>query len=889
MPSVIPGYEYDLFISYRHKDNEYDGWVTEFVENLKRELHATFKEDISIYFDTNPHDGLLETHDVDDSLAKKLKCLLFIPIVSQTYCDPNCFAWKHEFIAFRNGATVDRFGLKVNLANRNVASRILPVRIHDLDHDDVTLFEKEVDAVMRPVDFIFKSPGVNRPLRANEDDPRENLNHTFYRDQINKVANAVKELISGIKSKHEGKEPSQVATASAVHQASTNQFETLSFFEELKRRNVLRAGLAYLVVALLTIQGMQMATYEFGLPSWMLTALLIVCAAVFPVAMIAAWYFEKSPRGIVRINSAAAYENPYTPTQKKPFTNNIIIGGLALTIVLMYFFPRNSKSNVRSADFSKSIAVLPFLNMSTDPEQDYFSDGMMDEILNQLVKVRELKVISRTSSMIYKDSKLPLKSIADELRVANVVQGSVRKSGNNLRISVQLIDASSDANLWSRTFDSNLIDIFSIQTEISKSIALELKAILTHEEEKELQQIPTKSNLAYDYYLKGQFYNKEYNWIKGIEMCSKAIEADPDFTLAYVLRSNLNALAFFNKQPTWEGRDEQAKIDLSKALELNASLPEVKMCQAFTLYYTERDYKGAIRILNEVQQIRPNDVQVYFALAIIQRRMGLWREALKNLELVVSMEPNNKDFLFQMARLYSVLRVYSKAIEYFDKVLSIDPEFNNTPLIKYHTLLAWKGDPEAAFNATQTDSDFEILEWYRKYYNRQFAELAEITEKSKVEIQEKSVSYEPKSLALEEVYYWNNNKALSKAYGDKAIELLEAKLKKTTNDFRVYAALGFAHAYVGNNKEAIQFAGKANEIMPLKLDQYLDGVFTEQNLVDIYIITGKYDLAMDKIESLLVVPGILSIPMLRIDPKYDKLHSLPRFKEILESEYITKY
>jgi hypothetical protein len=199
MPSLIPGYEYDIFISYRQKDNKHDGWVTEFVDNLKGELEATFKEDISIYFDENPSDGLLETHSVDKSLEGKLKCLIFIPIVSQTYCDPKSFAWQHEFCAFNKSAKEDQFGRDIKLASGNVASRILPVKIHDLDNEDKALLENEIGGMLRSIEFIYKSAGVNRPLRAAEDHPQDNLNKTYYRDQINKVANAVKGIISCLK------------------------------------------------------------------------------------------------------------------------------------------------------------------------------------------------------------------------------------------------------------------------------------------------------------------------------------------------------------------------------------------------------------------------------------------------------------------------------------------------------------------------------------------------------------------------------------------------------------------------------------------------------------------------------------------------------------------
>ena len=197
MPSLIPGFEYDIFISYRHKDNKYDGWVSEFVSHLKSELEATFKDEVSVYFDANPHDGLLETHNVDKSLENKLKCLIMIPIVSQTYCDPKSFAWQHEFCVFNKKAKEDSFGRDIKLANGNVASRILPVKIHNLDQEDKATLEEELGGVLRCIEFIYRSAGVNRPLKPN-DDRAQNSNHTYYRDQINKVANAVKEIVQGI-------------------------------------------------------------------------------------------------------------------------------------------------------------------------------------------------------------------------------------------------------------------------------------------------------------------------------------------------------------------------------------------------------------------------------------------------------------------------------------------------------------------------------------------------------------------------------------------------------------------------------------------------------------------------------------------------------------------
>jgi len=201
MASLISGFEYDLFISYRQKDNKGDHWVTEFITALKAELEATLKEDLSIYFDENPYDGVLETHNVNKSLEGKLKCLIFIPILSQTYCDSKSFAWNNEFLAFAHSASKDQFGLDVKLPNGNVTSRVLPVRIHEIDVPDQQMLENELHGKLRSIDFIYHAAGVNRPLRPDDDKVRDNEYKTVYRNQINKVANAVKEIISALKNR----------------------------------------------------------------------------------------------------------------------------------------------------------------------------------------------------------------------------------------------------------------------------------------------------------------------------------------------------------------------------------------------------------------------------------------------------------------------------------------------------------------------------------------------------------------------------------------------------------------------------------------------------------------------------------------------------------------
>lgn len=199
MPSIVPGFEYDIFVSYRHKDNKYDGWVTEFIHNLKKELEAISKDEINIYYDENPQDGLLESHHVEGSINNKIKSLILIPVLSQTYCDERSYAWSNEFLTFKRIAEKDPYGTEIKLSNGNVASRILPIRIHELDQVDYELLKKKTGSEIRAIDFVYKTSGVNRPLRERDDDVIKDVNQPLYRDQINKLANAIKEIISSAK------------------------------------------------------------------------------------------------------------------------------------------------------------------------------------------------------------------------------------------------------------------------------------------------------------------------------------------------------------------------------------------------------------------------------------------------------------------------------------------------------------------------------------------------------------------------------------------------------------------------------------------------------------------------------------------------------------------
>jgi TolB-like protein len=602
MASLIPGYTYDIFISYRQKDNKGDRWVSEFVEALKTELESTFKEEISVYFDINLHDGLLETHDVDASLKEKLKCLVFIPIISQTYCDSKSFAWQHEFCTFNKLAEEDQFGRDIRLAGGNVASRILPVKIHDLDPDDKRLLENELGGLLRSIEFIYKSAGVNRPLRANEDHPQDNLNKTYYRDQINKVANAVKEIISA-----------------------------------LKKQNQLEG------------------------------------------------------------NVSKEVAEPKPEKYQKLITKIIITSAIILTLIVSGYFII-PKLFISSKPFEKSIAVLPFVNLSNDPEQEYFSDGMVDAILDHLFKAGELKVISRTSSMIYKDSRLPLKTIAHELGVSSILEGSWQKIGNNVRITAQLIDTKTDTHLWSETYDRTLSDIFIIQSEVAKNVARELKATITIKEKGQIEKPQTESIEAYNLYLQGRFFwskRTKEGLEKSVEYFRKSIAIDPNYALAYAgLADAYHIQAWWGWTPRLEGFIKSKEFVL-KALEIDKDLAEAHATLGSLLLWSDWDWNGARNELNLAIRLNPGYANAYQYYSEFFEITGPKNEAREQINTAISLDPLSSVMHFLSGRYYYNEGKYDESLNELSKVLEINPGYKSVYPLRFYIYLMQGEDLKA--------------------------------------------------------------------------------------------------------------------------------------------------------------------------------------------------
>ena len=595
MSSIIEGYSYDIFISYRQKDNKHDGWVTEFLNNLKGELESTFKEEISVYFDINPHDGLLETHDVDASLKDKLKCLVFIPIISQTYCDSKSFAWQHEFVAFNKLAKDDQFGRDIKLTSGNVASRILPVKIHDLDPDDKILLENELGGVLRSIDFIYKEAGVNRPLKPN-DDAKENLNKTHYINQVNKVANAVKEIIIALKKYDQ-----------QVGEVTKEVFKSIS----VPRKD---------------------------------NQIKIIIATVIILALIALGYF-------------------FFPKILKP-------SELILNIA--------RRGNIIKPGMIQSLVILPFDNYTGDEKLDYFVSGMHSSLIADIGKIGSLRVISKTSSDVYKNVHKSLPEIASELDVDAVVEAQVLCLGDSICLQVRVVRADrKEKQLWVGDYKEERSKILGLYNRVTKQIADEVMVKLSPEEERLLSKSRTVNSQTYDAYLNSKFYCDDLSresLNKALKFFNSAVEKDPGWAPLYSGLANvwmsMQQMGFESPSVT----SQKIYENLNKALELDPDLSDSHYISGMMAYLIEWNWEKGEKELSRALAINPNDVysRIFYAqlLSILQRP----DEALKQGQLAIKIDPSNPIIQSTYSALLTSLGDCKGGLTYAKKVVAADPK-----------------------------------------------------------------------------------------------------------------------------------------------------------------------------------------------------------------------
>jgi TolB-like protein/Tfp pilus assembly protein PilF len=450
-----------------------------------------------------------------------------------------------------------------------------------------------------------------------------------------------------------------------------------NFFAELKRRNVYKVAIAYVVGGWALSQGIAQVFPVFDVPNWLIRLIVVLIILGLPVALVLAWSFEITPQGIKRTETADAM--PATARRKKHVWIYIVVIGALLSIGL-FFLGRYSAGNKTASPAgiqNKSIAVLPFDNLSRDPDNAYFAEGVQDEILTRLAKVADLKVISRTSTQHFKSAPENLPEIAKQLGVTNILEGSVQKAADQVRVNVQLINAMTDAHVWADTYDRKLTDIFAVESEIAKAIGETLQAKLTGAEKSSIAKAPTANPEAYELYLKGRFFwNKRTgtDLRKAIDYFNQAIAKDPNYALAYVgLADSYLLLSSYAAVSPGESLPP-ARSALKKALELDDSLAEAHA--SFGLLATlELDLHGALDELKRAVELKPNYATAHHWLALAHLTLAQFDPAISEAKRAIELDPLSLVINADTSWIYFSARRYDEAEAQVRKTLEIDPQF----------------------------------------------------------------------------------------------------------------------------------------------------------------------------------------------------------------------
>jgi len=450
-----------------------------------------------------------------------------------------------------------------------------------------------------------------------------------------------------------------------------------NFFAELKRRNVYKVAVAYIVGGWALSEGISQVFPVFDVPNAIIRLIVILIIAGLPVALVLAWMFEITPEGIKRTETADAM--PATARRKKHVWIYIVVIGALLSIGL-FFLGRYSAGNKTASPAgiqNKSIAVLPFDNLSRDPDNAYFAEGVQDEILTRLAKVADLKVISRTSTQHFKSAPENLPEIAKQLGVTNILEGSVQKANDQVRVNVQLINAMTDAHVWADTYDRKLTDIFAVESEIAKTIAETLQAKLTGAEKSSIAKAPTANPEAYELYLKGRFFwNKRTgaDLRKAIDYFNQAIAKDPNYALAYVgLADSYLLLSSYAAVSPAESLPP-ARSALKKALELDDSLAEAHA--SFGLLATlELDLHRAINELKRAAELNPNYATTHHWLALAHLTLAQFDSAISEAKRAIELDPLSLVINADTSWIYFSARRYDEAEAQVRKTLEIGPQF----------------------------------------------------------------------------------------------------------------------------------------------------------------------------------------------------------------------
>jgi TolB-like protein/Flp pilus assembly protein TadD len=657
------------------------------------------------------------------------------------------------------------------------------------------------------------------------------------------------------------------------------------FFEELKRRKVYRVAIAYAVMGWALAQGLAQVLPVFEVSNSVIRVVIALLLIGFPVALALAWVYDITPQGIRA-----------TPTPSMPGShrrrNVIMLIGIGVIISAgagFFLLPRVSARKI-----DKSIAVLPFQNLSDEKANAYFADGIQDDILTNLSKIGDLKVISRMSVMSYRgDGVRNAREIGKALGVGSLLEGSVRRVGNRVRVSVQLINADNDEHIWAEDYDRDLTDVFAIQTDLAQKIAASLQAKLSPNEKERLDRQPTQNSEAYLLYVQAHDYATQMDIfhqtsLKAVPLFEQAIKLDPNFALAFAGLSRAESWIYHSTDPTASWRDK-ARLHADEALRLQPDLPEGHLALGYSYYYGDRDYERALAEFEVAKQGLPNDAQAYLAIGAIQRRQGKWTESTANLEKSAALDPRDANTLINLASNYMALRKFEAADKTVDRAIAIAPQSFEIASLKGYLAVLWKGDlsmAEKQYSSIPGDSDpTGVMAWLRSgvlIWERKFPEALAVLQKFPGEtFATVTTAPMPKSLLEGTIYSLQGDEQRAQTKFEHARELSEQLLRDAPEDAARHAQHGLILAGLGRKQDAIAAGKRAVELLPESQDA-MDGPKCTASLAQIYALTGETDEAFRLIDHLLSVPNGLTIPVLKLDPIWDPLRKDPRFQALID-------
>ena len=656
------------------------------------------------------------------------------------------------------------------------------------------------------------------------------------------------------------------------------------FFEEVKRRKVYRVAAAYIIAAGGIIQLASATFPAWELPNWALRLVILLVLVGFPIALILAWAFDITAQGIRATPDTAAPR-----TRRRRNVIMLIATGVVISAATGFFLlPRVAAHKV-----DKSIAVLPFENLSDEKENAYFADGIQDDVLTNLSKISDLRVISRTSVMQYRGRPTNLREIGKALGVSNILEGSVRRSGNRVRLNVQLIDANTDEHVWANDYDRDVTDVFAIQSDLAREIANALQAKLSPAEKSQMTRKPTENGEAYLAFVQAHDLScamEDLTKLKQSEqLYQRAIELDPNFALALARYSQLESWMVRTHDASSDHR-EKARTLAERALQLQPDLPEAHLALGFSYYYGDNNYEVALKEFEIAQRALPNESEVYLAIGAIQRRQGKWAESTANLQKAVSLNPKDSWPLQNLAFNYQMLRNFDAANKTIDRALQIDPQGISLWGIKAKLAIGEKGDLSVGEKLLEKAKSFpmsseERLKMIGGQANlllaqRKYQEVLQLG----ATVPDDTFAAVPGSLA----YKYFPLGIAHKALGDdaaarmaflKAKNILEEQLKQKPDDAELRVQFAKLLAWLGEKDAAVAEAQRAIDLQPESKDAF-EGPQIAEQVAQVYTILGDNARAIELLDELLSRPSEVTSQSLKLDPAWDPLRNDPAFQAL---------